>query len=101
MKISKVLFFIVFMNLASCGVDSRHIEKAEGKKESASVAKEDTSICKADWEEHGELVFPGLVTLEECEAYCESIYEQVSSDGRWGYCQYGADRIWELPFYQE
>ena len=101
MKRLKVYFLGGLLCLSSCGEEERHIEKEESDTSAVSTSKENTSICKADWEGHGELVFPGLVTIEECESYCESIYEQLSADGRQGYCQYGAERLWELPFYQE
>jgi hypothetical protein len=102
MQLNKYFILIALVSLASCGEQDRHMEKGESKSDSKSVTKEETSICGADWEgDHGDLIFPGLVTLEECERLCEPIYEELLENQGSGYCQFGAERIWEYPFYQE
>lgn len=92
-------FFIV---LTGCSDEAKHLDKPQYKSDVKKSQSANTAICGADWEgDRGDLIFPGLVTLDECEALCEPIYEELIENNGTGYCQFGQDRIWELPYYNE
>lgn len=95
LKVWIILWFFMSGLVVACTKEDR-----SSKKSSESIETKTTNICGADWAgDKGDLIFPGLVTYEECEELCEPIYEQLIEENGSGYCQFGAERIWEYPEY--
>lgn len=90
--------WILLWIFTTCILVSCSNEDHENK--STANATSNTNVCGADWAgDRGDLVFPGLVTYEECEELCGPIYEQLVEENGSGYCQFGTERIWEYPYY--
>lgn len=82
----------VVVGLKSCIYEEKHREKPQSQNDLKTKQSENTAICGADWEgDRGDLVFPGLVTLDECEVLCEPIYEELIESNGTGFCQFGAE----------
>lgn len=89
------IFLLILMGFLMVACAKQDSTNNKPSKTTESIT---TNICGADWDgDRGGVVFPSLVTYEECEELCEPIYEQLVEENGYGYCQFGAERIWEYP----